>query len=65
MLCFFEFECGRKLRLTLDMACLKRGVYPADVTPSVDDPVVKKAINIETAGSLRILRLCRSISQIL
>ncbi|CAA0808413.1 Unknown protein [Striga hermonthica] len=33
VLCFFNFTSGRKVNLTLDISCLKRGIYPSEIVP--------------------------------
>ncbi|KAI3457695.1 hypothetical protein Pfo_014358 [Paulownia fortunei] len=79
MLCFFNFNSGRKVILTLDMSCLKRGIYPSEILPlqlalSVDSqkcspsgPIfdeIKEAVKGVRTGYMRILRLCRCVSQV-
>ncbi|KAM7503802.1 hypothetical protein LguiB_002706 [Lonicera macranthoides] len=75
-LCFVDFKSGRKAILTLDMSCLKRGIYPSDIVPcfpavgsknSLSEPLlaeIRGAIRNLGAGYYRIIRLCRCISQV-
>ncbi|KAL0451229.1 UNVERIFIED_CONTAM: hypothetical protein Slati_1101000 [Sesamum latifolium] len=80
MLCFFNFNSGRKVFLTLDMSCLKRGIYPSDVLPlQLPEPVnsqkctlsgriideISDAVKGVRIGYMRILRLCMCISQVI
>ncbi|KAK4397760.1 hypothetical protein Sango_1251500 [Sesamum angolense] len=80
MLSFFNFNSGRKVILTLDMSCLKRGIYPSDVLPlQLPEPVnnqkcslsgriideISDAVKGVRSGYMRILRLCRCISQVI
>ncbi|KAL0400257.1 UNVERIFIED_CONTAM: hypothetical protein Sradi_2369000 [Sesamum radiatum] len=80
MLSFFNFNSGRKVFLTLDMSCLKRGIYPSDVLPlQLPEPVnsqkctlsgriideISDAVKGVRSGYMRILRLCRCISQVI
>ncbi|XP_030482876.2 uncharacterized protein LOC115699546 [Cannabis sativa] len=77
-LCFMNFHTGRKVALTLDVTCLNSGVYPSEILPyEVHDPktdsqnsrpveneIRSAAENLEV-GYMRILRLCRCVSQVL
>ncbi|KAK4437472.1 hypothetical protein Salat_0081100 [Sesamum alatum] len=80
MLSYFNFNSGRKVILTLDMSCLKRGIYPSDVLPlQLTAPVdsqkcslserifdeIRDAVKGVRSGHMRILRLCRCISQVI
>ncbi|KAK7273465.1 hypothetical protein RIF29_14515 [Crotalaria pallida] len=77
-LSFIDFHSGKKLKVTLDMACLKCGVYPVEVLPSqIYDPAggehmplpsslvdeIRTAAESVRVGYSRIRRLCRCISQ--
>ncbi|KAL3633675.1 hypothetical protein CASFOL_022437 [Castilleja foliolosa] len=75
VLCFLNFTSGRKVNVTLDMSCLKRGVYPSDVIPvrsdsesiSSSEPIfddIKEAVKGVETGYLRIMRLCKCVSQV-
>ncbi|KAK6116318.1 hypothetical protein DH2020_049945 [Rehmannia glutinosa] len=76
MLCFVNFNSGRKVILTLDMSCLKRGIYPSEALPlqlgdsekcSSYGPIfdeIKEAIKGVKTGYMRILRLCKCVSQV-
>ncbi|KAJ8568631.1 hypothetical protein K7X08_028164 [Anisodus acutangulus] len=75
---FMNFNTGKKVKLTLDMSCLNRGVYPSEVVPSQfaalavpaeysDDPLlgeIRDAVKSLRAGYMRIIRLCDCISQV-
>ncbi|KAM6568311.1 hypothetical protein CsatB_016296 [Cannabis sativa] len=77
-LCFINFHTGGKVALTLDVTCLNSGVYPSEILPyEVQDPktdsqksrpveneIRSAAENLEV-GYMRILRLCRCVSQVL
>ncbi|XP_020231117.1 uncharacterized protein LOC109811716 [Cajanus cajan] len=77
-LSFIDFYSGRKVKATFDITCLKCGVYPAEVLPSIIcDPSgaeqkslpsaladeIRSAAESVRAGYSRIIRLCRRISQ--
>ncbi|KAK4369273.1 hypothetical protein RND71_013065 [Anisodus tanguticus] len=76
---FMNFNTGKKVKLTLDMSCLNRGVYPSEVVPSQfaalavpaehsDDPLlgeIRDAVKSLRAGYMRIIRLCDCISQVI
>ncbi|GFQ07108.1 hypothetical protein PHJA_002854900 [Phtheirospermum japonicum] len=79
VLCFFNFTSGRKVNFTLDMSCLKRGIYPSEVVPLQSaspgdsesslssEPIfdeIKVAVKGVKMGYLRILRLCKRVSQV-
>ncbi|KAL3363644.1 hypothetical protein AABB24_012746 [Solanum stoloniferum] len=75
---FMNFTTGKKVKLTLDVSCLNRGVYPSEVVPSQfaalavpvkhsDDPLlgeIRDAVKSLRAGYMRIIRLCGCISQV-
>lgn len=75
---FMNFTTGKKVKLTLDVSCLNRGVYPSEVVPSQfaalavpanlsDDPLLgetRDAVKSLRAGYMRIIRLCDCISQV-
>ncbi|GAA0142559.1 hypothetical protein LIER_03428 [Lithospermum erythrorhizon] len=77
---FLNFKNVKKLTLTLDISCLKRGIYPSDVSPEEFSALIdakessgveqvqlceiKKAVQSVRFGYMRILRLCRCISQV-
>ncbi|CAK9167179.1 unnamed protein product [Ilex paraguariensis] len=78
-LSFLDFKSGRKAILTLDISCLNRGVYPSEILPSQlaapfdgspnssSQPLIAEigvALQTLRAGYLRILRLCRCVSQV-
>ncbi|KAK4594211.1 hypothetical protein RGQ29_018050 [Quercus rubra] len=79
-LCFIDFYSGRKVTLTLDMTCLNRGVYPSEILPkemkastakpesswpqSLIAEIRDSAENLR-AGSSRIMRFCRCVSQLM
>ncbi|XP_076915546.1 uncharacterized protein LOC143574934 [Bidens hawaiensis] len=77
---FFDSNSRKKVTLNLDTSCLKRGIYPADVAAcqidvSVDESQISSnetliaeiaaAVKDLRMGFFSILRLCRSISQLL
>ncbi|KAL8478032.1 hypothetical protein ACS0TY_030074 [Phlomoides rotata] len=71
MLCFFNFNSGKKVILTLDISCLKRGIYPLEL--QMKSPVenearifdeIRNAVKGVRSGYMRILRLCRCASQV-
>ncbi|GER33562.1 nucleoid occlusion protein [Striga asiatica] len=81
VLCFFNFTSGRKVNLTLDISCLKRGIYPSEIVPlqlaspgdrdkalststqpMLDD--IKEAVKDVKTGYMRVLRLCKCVSQV-
>ncbi|KAL5798158.1 hypothetical protein ACOSQ2_002978 [Xanthoceras sorbifolium] len=79
-LSFIGFDSGRKVTVTLDMVCLKCGVYPSDILPhqlhvrttgtpnSLPDSLsaeIKAAICNLSIGYSRIIRLCRCVSEVL
>ncbi|KAM3395120.1 putative protein isoform X1 [Capsicum galapagoense] len=75
---FMNFTTGKKVKLTLDVSCLNRGVYPSEVVPSQfaalavpakhsDDPLldeIRNAVKSLRDGYMRIIRLCDCISQV-
>lgn len=78
LLSFIDFYSGKKVKVTLDMTCLKCGAYPLEVLPSQiydhasgeQKPLPSSLVDeIRTAaesvrvGYSRISRLCRCISQ--
>ncbi|XP_057792894.1 uncharacterized protein LOC131009519 isoform X2 [Salvia miltiorrhiza] len=79
MLCFLNFNSGRKMSITFDLSCLKRGVYPSVILPlQLSSPIdsctnpspgiildkIRAAVKDVRTGYMRILRLCRCVSQI-
>ncbi|KAE9605148.1 hypothetical protein Lal_00043315 [Lupinus albus] len=77
-LSFIDFYSGKKVKVTLDMTCLKCGVYPVEVLPSqIYDPAgaeqkqlpssvvdqIRTAAESVKIGYSRVTRLCRCISQ--
>ncbi|XP_021665480.2 uncharacterized protein LOC110653957 isoform X3 [Hevea brasiliensis] len=78
-LCFIDFNNGRKVMVTLDMTCLKCGIYPSDIFPcqlqasvsgtyiSLPESLsakIKAAVDGLRVGYSRIIRICRCISQV-
>ncbi|XP_050279878.1 uncharacterized protein LOC126720976 isoform X2 [Quercus robur] len=79
-LCFIDFYSGWKVTLTLDMTCLNCGVYPSEILPkemkastakpesswpqSLIAEIRDSAENLR-AGSSRIMRFCRCVSQLM
>ncbi|XP_019249306.1 PREDICTED: uncharacterized protein LOC109228611 isoform X2 [Nicotiana attenuata] len=75
---FENYNTGKKVKLTLDMSCLNRGVYPSEVVPSQvaalalhaehsDDALlgeIRAAVKNLRAGYMRIIRLCDCISRV-
>ncbi|XP_024959726.1 uncharacterized protein LOC112500464 [Cynara cardunculus var. scolymus] len=76
---FFDPNGRKKATITLNASCLKRGIYPSEIVPcQIFTPVdesqnsssqslsteIAAAIRDLRVGFLRILRLCRSISQL-
>ncbi|KAL6999851.1 hypothetical protein U1Q18_001007 [Sarracenia purpurea var. burkii] len=76
---FINFKSGRKVALIIDMSCLKWGVYPSEVIPSqfegplnvsgklTPDPhttEITAAVRGLRFGYLRIIRLCKCVSQV-
>ncbi|KAK8688683.1 hypothetical protein V6N13_087433 [Hibiscus sabdariffa] len=79
-LAFIDFGSGIKVTLTLDVTCLNCGVYPSDILPyHLQTPItgtenlqhqalsaeIKAAVENLRAGYLRIIRLCRCVSQVM
>ncbi|CAL0318641.1 unnamed protein product [Lupinus luteus] len=77
-LSFIDFYSGKKVKVTLDMTCLKCAVYPVEVLPSqIYDPAgaeqkslpssliaeIRTAAESVKVGYSRVTRLCRCISQ--
>ncbi|XP_019431938.1 PREDICTED: uncharacterized protein LOC109339029 isoform X2 [Lupinus angustifolius] len=77
-LSFIEFYSGKKVKVTLDLTCLKCAVYPVEVLPSqIYDPAgaeqkslpssfvaeIRTAAESVKVGYSRVTRLCRCISQ--
>ncbi|KAF2288995.1 hypothetical protein GH714_023589 [Hevea brasiliensis] len=73
-LCFIDFNNGRKVMVTLDMTCLKCGIYPSDIFPcqlqasvsgtyiSLPESLsakIKAAVDGLRVGYSRIMRICR------
>ncbi|PON87997.1 hypothetical protein TorRG33x02_161990 [Trema orientale] len=77
-LCFINFHTGIKVTLSLDVTCLTSGVYPSQILPyqvqnsqagrqkskSLEVEIRSAAENLEY-GYMRIMRLCRCVSQVL
>ncbi|XP_048434241.1 uncharacterized protein LOC125474482 isoform X1 [Pyrus x bretschneideri] len=79
-LCFLNFKSGRQVAVTLDMTCLKSGVYPSEILPhqiqASSVSAVEKALpesllaemraaaEILESGYTRIKRLCKCISNV-
>ncbi|KAI3702697.1 hypothetical protein L6452_28447 [Arctium lappa] len=76
---FFDPKGRKKATVTLNTSCLKRGIYPSEIVPcQIFTPVdgsqnsssqslsteIAAAIQNLRVGFLRILRLCRCISQL-
>lgn len=76
---FFDPNGRKKATVTLNTSCLKRGIYPSEIVPcQIFTPVdesqnsssqslsneIAAAIQDLGVGFLRILRLCRCISQL-
>ncbi|XP_009620239.1 uncharacterized protein [Nicotiana tomentosiformis] len=75
---FVNFNTGKKVKLTLDMSCLNRGVYPSEVVPSQFAALavrsehsdhallgeIRDAVKSLRAGYMRIIRLCDCISRV-
>lgn len=75
ILCFFNFNSGRKVSLTFDLSCLKRGIYPSEVLPLPIDShanspsgniidKVEDAVKHVRNGYMRIVRLCECVSRV-
>ncbi|PIA26406.1 hypothetical protein AQUCO_09300006v1 [Aquilegia coerulea] len=70
--CFVDFKTGNKVKLILDVTCLNCGVYPLDLNSRISiietveslSSEIEAAIKAPKAGCLMILRLCRSVSQV-
>ncbi|XP_074561835.1 uncharacterized protein LOC141818186 [Curcuma longa] len=75
-LCFINFKCGWKLILSVDLSDLKRAVYPSQpselrykicetqtIPSPLKDTIMDTLKNMQ-GGHPSILRLCRSISQL-
>ncbi|KAI4331551.1 hypothetical protein MLD38_029733 [Melastoma candidum] len=75
LLAFISFNKDRKLKLTLDLTCLIRGIYPLEIHPhsleyiDLEDQLTSLAANLEAAmkelspGHLRIMRICECVSK--
>ncbi|KAI7728399.1 hypothetical protein M8C21_014143 [Ambrosia artemisiifolia] len=76
---FFDSNSRKKATITLNTSCLKRGIYPAEIVACQIDVSVAEsqtssnekfsaeiaaAVENLRVGFLRILRLCRCISQL-
>ncbi|KAJ8748152.1 hypothetical protein K2173_000560 [Erythroxylum novogranatense] len=76
---FLDFNTCRKVKVTLDLACLKCGIYPSDVIPynievhiagekktlpELHSRAIEAAVDSLRIGFRRIIRLCRCISQV-
>ncbi|XP_010669941.2 uncharacterized protein LOC104887059 isoform X1 [Beta vulgaris subsp. vulgaris] len=78
-ICFTDFNSGARVAVTIDITCLKRGVYPSEVLPhEVQGRAARRdksfellLENIKSAlcgvrcGYMRILSICRCISRTL
>ncbi|XP_054819274.1 uncharacterized protein LOC129318494 isoform X3 [Prosopis cineraria] len=80
LLSFVDFSTGRKFKVVFDMACLKcSGVYPMEILPShisyvadVEQKSLSRSLEVDirtatervTVGYSRLMKLCRSISQV-
>ncbi|KAK8669393.1 hypothetical protein V6N13_106824 [Hibiscus sabdariffa] len=79
-LAFVDFESGIKVTMNLDVTCLNCGVYPWDILPyDLQSPAtgaenlkrqalsaeIKAAVENLRAGYLRVIRLCRCVSQVM
>ncbi|KAI3883234.1 hypothetical protein MKW92_046602 [Papaver armeniacum] len=72
---FIDCKTGHIVTLTLDMTCLKQGVYPMEIFPSQvqsQSPVsqlrsaeILSAVRALKSDHSRILRFCRCVSQVL
>ncbi|WOG99038.1 hypothetical protein DCAR_0418385 [Daucus carota subsp. sativus] len=75
---FLNLKSGKRATFTFDLSCLKRGVYPSEIIPSImkapaDEQQkfcskqilseVRAAVQSLRVGYLRIIRACRCISQ--
>ncbi|KAL2897345.1 Orotate phosphoribosyltransferase [Bienertia sinuspersici] len=78
-LCFTDFKSGATVSLTIDITCLKRGIYPSQVLPyevqgkatsryesfqSLLDNI-KNAVRGVRTGYMRIIGLCRCVSRMI
>ncbi|XP_050380826.1 uncharacterized protein LOC126798048 [Argentina anserina] len=78
-LCFLNCKSSRKIALSLDMTCLKRGIYPSDIIPyqvqafeSAAQVLLPQSLLTEIraaaegleSGYSRIMRLCKCISEV-
>ncbi|KAJ4831108.1 hypothetical protein Tsubulata_027031 [Turnera subulata] len=78
-LSFINFNSFRRVMVTLDVTCLKRGVYPSELVPielqasvagahkSLPEPLSAKinvAVQSLRVGYSRIIRLCKCVSQV-
>ncbi|XP_038703676.1 uncharacterized protein LOC119999928 isoform X1 [Tripterygium wilfordii] len=73
---FTDFSFGRKVSLTLDMTCLKRGIYPSEnlayqlqisnakTLESLDQRFAAEIDHLKV-GYSRIIRLCKCVSQVM
>lgn len=77
---FIGMKSGRKVALTLDMSCLKWGMYPSDIIPykleasselsppeSLSEQLsaeIRAAVQSLSVGYWRILRICTTVSQV-
>ncbi|XP_057724821.1 uncharacterized protein LOC130940633 [Arachis stenosperma] len=77
LLFFIDFRSGKKVKVTLDMTCLRCGVYPVSILPCrVHDAAsgeqkspslvaeIRTAVKTVSVGYSRIMRLSRCISQV-
>ncbi|GAV68436.1 hypothetical protein CFOL_v3_11939 [Cephalotus follicularis] len=76
---FIDFNSGSKVSMTLDLTCLKCGIYPSEILPyQLHSPTsrtnklmphflvadIKAAVESLRIGNSRILRLCRCVAQV-
>lgn len=68
---FIGRKSGRKVVLTLDMSCLKWGIYPSDITPYKLEcsseqlsAEIKAVIQSLGVGYWRLLRICTTVSEV-
>ncbi|XP_052107814.1 uncharacterized protein LOC107458421 isoform X3 [Arachis duranensis] len=77
LLFFIDFRSGKKVKVTLDMTCLRCGVYPVSILPCrIHDAAsgeqkspslvaeIRTAVKTVSVGYSRIMRLSRCISQV-
>ncbi|KAK4276216.1 hypothetical protein QN277_019186 [Acacia crassicarpa] len=79
LLSFIDFNTGRRFKVVFDVSCLKCGVYPMEILPSRINDIsfgeqkspsgslegdIRTVVERVTVGYSRIMRLCKSISQV-